>query len=81
MESEFIFRDISHEALKTSNNTLVPSSELRAELGNVSDMTLWRWSRDPALDFPEPIYIRKRRYWKRADIDAWKEAQAARASA
>lgn len=44
--------------------------------GGVSDMSLWRWLNDPALNFPKPIYIARRRYWREADVIAWLDAQA-----
>jgi len=53
---------------------LVPARVVRAELGGISDMTLWRWLRRPDLNFPQPILIARRRYWRRADIDAWKQS-------
>ena len=36
--------------------------------GNVSDMSLWRWLHDSSLGFPEPIVIRKRRFWRLGDL-------------
>jgi hypothetical protein len=40
---------------------------------NVTDMTLWRWSRDPKVQFPPPdVVIRGRRYWRRDTIEATK---------
>ena len=44
--------------------------------GGVSQMTIWRWQADPTLDFPKPIYIGRRRYWREAEIIAWLEARA-----
>ena len=44
--------------------------------GNVSDMSLWRWLHDPDLNFPKPIYIAKRRYWRATEISDWIEARA-----
>lgn len=43
--------------------------------GGVSHMTIWRWLNDPALNFPRPIYIGRRRYWREADIAAWLDAR------
>ena len=45
--------------------------------GGISDMSLWRWLNDPALRFPKPVYIAKRRYWREAEIVAWLDALAA----
>ncbi|EYD71488.1 hypothetical protein Rumeso_05011 [Rubellimicrobium mesophilum DSM 19309] len=40
-------------------------------------MTLWRWLNEPAMGFPRPTYIARRRYWRETDVIAWLEAQAA----
>lgn len=48
---------------------------VRQMCGGISDMTLWRWLDNPDLDFPRPIYIGRRRYWKEAEIVAWLEAR------
>lgn len=55
---------------------LIPAAAVRELCGGISDMSLWRWLNDPALDFPRPIYIARRRYWRQADVFAWVEAQA-----
>jgi hypothetical protein len=47
-------------------DVLLNSRQVRNLFGDVSDMSLWRWVRDGVL--PEPIYIRKRRYWWRSVI-------------
>jgi predicted DNA-binding transcriptional regulator AlpA len=54
----------------------IQAATVRALCGDVSDMTIWRWLNDPAMDFPRPAYIGKRRYWREAEIIAWLEAQA-----
>lgn len=55
---------------------LLTAAAVRNALGGVSDMTLWRWLNDPALNFPKPIYIARRRYWREADVSEWLDAQA-----
>lgn len=55
---------------------LITAAAVRDALGGVSDMTLWRWLNDPALNFPKPIYIARRRYWREADVSEWLDAQA-----
>lgn len=55
---------------------LLTATAVRDALGGVSDMTLWRWLNDPALNFPKPIYIARRRYWREADVSDWLDAQA-----
>jgi hypothetical protein len=42
----------------------------------ISDMSLWRWLQDPALNFPQPaLRIRGRRYWLESDLIAWERSQ------
>mgnify|MGYP005875983893 CR=1 FL=1 len=55
---------------------LLTAAAVRDALGGVSDMTLWRWLNDPALNLPKPIYIARRRYWREADVSEWLDAQA-----
>ena len=38
---------------------------------SICDRTLDRWVASPALNFPRPIVIRKRRYWYRSDLERW----------
>jgi len=55
---------------------LIPAKKVREELGGISDMTLYRWLSDPALDFPKPIYIKTRRYFDSDQLSAFKERRA-----
>jgi predicted DNA-binding transcriptional regulator AlpA len=58
------------------SENFLTSKAVRERLGDVSDMTLWRWLNDSELAFPKPTYIRRRRYWREADIDAWQATAA-----
>ncbi|SFP63048.1 helix-turn-helix transcriptional regulator [Tranquillimonas alkanivorans] len=40
-----------------------------------SQVTLWRWARDPDLGFPSPFQIKGKNYWRLRDLEAWEEAQ------
>ncbi len=55
---------------------LVGANDVRARLGGISDMTLWRWLDSPEVGFPRPIYVRRRRFWRESDLAAWVAAQA-----
>jgi len=44
---------------------------VREMCGGVSDMQLWRWMHQGAADFPHPIYVGRRRFWREAAIAAW----------
>jgi predicted DNA-binding transcriptional regulator AlpA len=50
---------------------LIPSATVREICGGRSDMSLWRWLNDPAMGFPRPLVISRRRYWREADIARW----------
>ncbi|WP_422001181.1 helix-turn-helix transcriptional regulator [Roseovarius mucosus] len=72
---------IAHEDraadLDRQNNShcRIRAAVVRQMCGDISDMTLWRWLENPELNFPRPIYIGRRRYWREADIVAWLEAR------
>lgn len=62
-------------------NKRILSNAVREMCGDVSDMTLWCWLNDPAMNFPRQIYIARHRYWKEQDVVAWLEAQASTVAA
>jgi predicted DNA-binding transcriptional regulator AlpA len=55
---------------------LITGPELRKRLG-VTDMTLWRWHHDAELNFPQPMKLRRRNYYRESDIAAWLAARRA----
>jgi predicted DNA-binding transcriptional regulator AlpA len=49
---------------------LLTGTAVKAALGGISEMTLWRWTK--ALGFPPPDYVLSRRkFWRRRTIEAW----------
>ena|ERR1019366_8533493 len=53
-------------------------SQVCARYG-ISDMSLWRWLRDPKVAFPQPaMRIRDRRFWLEADLIAWERSKLPR---
>ena len=50
------------------SDTYLSSAQVRTRYGGISDMTLWRWLRDLQMRFPAPVMIRRRRYWREADL-------------
>lgn len=41
----------------------------------VSDMSIWRWLKDPTVNFPKPaLVVRGRRYWAEGDLIAWERS-------
>jgi hypothetical protein len=65
------------QMITKQTNTLLTARQVREQFGNVSDMALWRWLQDENLNFPKPIIINKRRYWRAGDTDAFIARQAA----
>jgi hypothetical protein len=55
----------------SDNDELVPDPQVWKELG-ITSMTGWRWTRDPALDFPPQITIRRRNFRSRKQLEAFK---------
>ena len=59
----------------TGEGKLLPD-RLVAERYNVTTRTLARWDETPDLNFPPPIYIRRRRYREIEELDQWDRANA-----
>lgn len=55
---------------------LLPAKAVRARFGGCSTMTLWRYLQDESLGFPQPVFIRKRRYWDADEVEAFIDRQA-----
>lgn len=43
-----------------------------------SAMTVYRWVKNPDLDFPKPIYLGRVRYWDADEIAEWEAKQRAK---
>lgn len=56
------------------NETLLPAVQVLARY-SISDMTLHRWSKNLHLDFPKPLRINGRRYWRLADLHSFEKKQ------
>jgi predicted DNA-binding transcriptional regulator AlpA len=55
----------------------ITARDLRARLGKVSAMTLWRWEHQPALAFPKPVYINGRKYYDLGELEEWERNRPA----
>ena len=42
----------------------------------ISEMTLHRWQKDDKLGFPEPMVIRRRKFFREDEIVAWERSRA-----
>jgi hypothetical protein len=52
---------------------LVPDRQVAKELGCVTLVTIWRWTRRPELGFPRAVKINRRNYRRRSDLEAFKQ--------
>lgn len=59
----------------TAESEYLNSSHVRARYDDISDMTLHRWIKRADLGFPTPIYICRKRYWARNELERWEECQ------
>lgn len=55
----------------TNTDKMLLAADVRKMCGGVSDMMIWRWTSEGKADFPQPIYIGRRRFWREAAIAAW----------
>ena len=62
-------------SLQESPDDLLTTPGVRAALGSISEMTVWRWTRE--RDFPLPdLIVARRKFWRRSTVQAWIAAQA-----
>ena len=60
--------------VRQMQNRLIKASQVRDLCGGVSDMWLWRRLKDDPT-FPRPVYIRKRRFWREANLLNWLDSR------
>jgi hypothetical protein len=64
---------------KQAGDPLFDAIAARRYVGNISDMTLWRWRK--SLGFPEEdLRIGHRRFWRLSTIEGWLAQAKARAA-
>ena len=54
------------------NKRMLTSAQVRNIFGGISDMSLWRWLNDPDMNFPQPIYIQRRRFFDAAEVESFR---------
>lgn len=48
---------------------VISAPEARRYVGGISEMSLWRWERDPDMGWPQPVRVNRRKYYKVAELD------------
>jgi predicted DNA-binding transcriptional regulator AlpA len=71
------------QAQPIDDDMLLNSAQTRARVGGVSSMCIWRWMRDPKVQFPQPVRIggKARNYWRLGDIRDWQTQRTQRTAA
>ncbi|MEW9838339.1 helix-turn-helix transcriptional regulator [Mesorhizobium marinum] len=59
--------------------SLLTRENIRDHFG-VTNVTIHRWRKDPSLQFPPPIKIKRRVFWRQEDIERWCESRIASAA-
>jgi predicted DNA-binding transcriptional regulator AlpA len=85
--SDLNIREQSRRFSTARRQTTVPpddvwlnSTDTCRAVGVKSRMALWRWQRDPKVNFPPPISMNGRNYWRASDVTRWKTEKAVAAS-
>jgi hypothetical protein len=63
-----------------TDDTLIRAADVRKRYGGVSHMWIERRLADDP-NFPKPLYISKRRFWRLGDLVAWERCKAGQAVA
>jgi predicted DNA-binding transcriptional regulator AlpA len=59
------------------DDVFLTARQTRARVGGVSAMCIWRWMRDARVQFPAPVKINRRNYWRIGDLRRWQAERAA----
>jgi predicted DNA-binding transcriptional regulator AlpA len=64
------------------DDTLLTSAQTRTRIGGVSTMCIWRWMRDPRVQFPLPVKIgfSRRNYWQLGELRRWQAERVTKAA-
>jgi predicted DNA-binding transcriptional regulator AlpA len=63
------------------DDTLLTSGQVRARVGGVTTMCIWRWMRNDRVRFPHPIKMNGRNYWRLGDLRQWQAERMTKAPA
>ena len=52
------------------NSAYLSGPQVQARYG-ICDVTLYRWQNDPRMNFPKPMVINRRKFFREDEIAAW----------
>jgi predicted DNA-binding transcriptional regulator AlpA len=70
--------DLADETVATvteADEIYLPAARVRRRY-NITDMGLYRWVSDEDREFPKPMYIGERRYWRLSELIAFERRAA-----
>ena len=76
MDCEHMSLEHAPQRQQLMGRSYLTAAQVRARYGGISDMTLFRWLRDPRLGFVKPILINNRRYFAEAELDEFDTRKA-----
>lgn len=59
--------------------TYMTSAQVRDRF-KISDTTLFRWTRDKSLDFPQPMKVKRRKLFDEAKLSEWERRRSTEAA-
>ena len=65
----------SNFSRQTEADVFLSARDVKRRYGNVSDMWLYRREHEENSDFPKPLRICGRRYWRASDLSAWEASR------
>jgi hypothetical protein len=66
---------------RLDDDVLLTDRQVRARVGGVTSMCLWRWRHDPGVNFPAPIKINNRNYTPMRLLRRWHAERFAKPAA
>jgi predicted DNA-binding transcriptional regulator AlpA len=62
--------------MSRSDEQYLTSSDLKDRYSR-SAQSLWRWGKNPKLNFPKPMKVNGRLLYRKTEIEAWERLMAA----
>ena len=81
MQTDSISLSVRQRQSDEDGERLLTTAAVQDRLGGVTKMCLWRWARDPRVEFPKPdMVLNSRNYWRLATIRRWEQSRISRAA-
>lgn len=61
--------------MSDDERSLVPTREVVRRYG-VTDRTLAAWASRRETEFPQPVTVNRRKFWRRGELEAWERSRS-----